>query len=76
MAVSLSTIRANRGKGRAAERYALPVVLCRAISRLAGDGSLRKTYGDASRELVLERFSDERNIQEIFDVYRRIGALS
>jgi glycosyltransferase involved in cell wall biosynthesis len=50
--------------------------LAEAISRLAGDGSLRKTYGDASRALVMERFSDERNIQEIFDVYRRIGALS
>lgn len=50
--------------------------LAAAIKRLAEDARLRLSFGEASRTLAVREFSQERNLQEIFAVYERMGALS
>jgi glycosyltransferase involved in cell wall biosynthesis len=46
--------------------------LADAIDRLAGDATLRRRFGQASRELVENEFSSARIGRDLVDLYRRL----
>jgi len=45
-----------------------------AVIRLLQDGSLARSMGAQGRELVKERFSEARMVQQIDQLYRRLWA--
>jgi glycosyltransferase involved in cell wall biosynthesis len=47
--------------------------LAQALQRLLGDDQLRRAMGDAGRRRAMQRFSWERIVQTLADLYQRIG---
>ena len=52
-----------------------PAALADAIELLLGDAALRTRFGEASRRMAVEEFSEERIVAQYLDLYRRIGVL-
>jgi len=49
--------------------------LAEAIACLLEDADLRRRYGEASRRIAVERFAEERVLEEYLAVYREAGVL-